>query len=650
MRNQWRLFLLRAHSRLPLSFSRTLSHFPVKSDDSSQTLRFFSSFHLVHPHYCAVDSNELRHFSGPRSRSFSSEPALEDKVQDHVVFADIFSKPRGFREIESELKSSNIMVSHELVLKVLENLESDPDVARRVFDWVLRVESERLSSKSYNLMLGILGTNGFVSEFWDLVEVMKKKGYGVSKAVYVKALQKFEEEGLGGDLEKLRGLFASGSVDNSIEKLCSRVCKIIRSELWGDNIEGQLQNLKVTFSGDLVSMVLENLRLEPMKALIFFRWVEESCLIKHDNQTYNAMLGVLGREDCIDRFWKVANEMRDGGYQMELTTYFKVSGRFYKRKMIKEVVDLYEFAVGGANKPSVHDCTFLLKKIVVSKVLDVSLFSRVVRIFTGAGNTLTESMLDAVLKSLTSVSRFGECNMILQAMEEGGYIAGSGMQNKIAFGLSSAGDTDEANELMNHLEELGCRPNYRTWSSLIEGYCLAGDLDKASDCLQKMVEKEGVSYAGYAFEVLLNAYCHKGRSVDACGLLFDLANKEKFRPWYSSYKLLISRLLVQGGFQAALNLLGLMKDHGFPPFIGPFIKYVSKTGTSDDAITFLRAMTVKRFPSTPVFLRMFEAFFEAGRHNVAQDFLSKCPRYIRQHADVLSLFYTKKSRESAMAA
>ena len=650
MRNQWRLLLLRTHHRSPFSISHIFSHFPVKSDHSSQTLRFLSSFLHGHAYHYTIDSTELRKFRTPRSRRFSSELALEDKGLDHDVFADFFSKPRGSDEIKNEVESSKIVVSHELVLKVLENLESNPEVARRVFDWVLRAESERLSSKSYNLMLGILGSNGFVSEFWDLVEAMKKKGYGVSKAAYVKALEKFEKEELTSDLGKLRGLYASGSIDNSTEKICSRVCKIIRSELWGDNVEGQLKNLEVAFSSDLVAMALENLGPEPIRALIFFRWVEESNLIKHDEKTYNAMLRVLGREDCIERFWKVAGEMRNAGHEMEVATYVKVSGRFYQRKMIKELVDLYVFALSGANKPSADDCTFLLRKIVMSKVLDISLFTRVVRTFTEGGNRLTKSMFDAVLKSLTSVGRFGECNKILKAMGEGGYVVGSGMQNRIAFGLGRVQKTDEADEFMNNMEDVGCRPNYRTWSSLIEGYCVAGDLDKASDCFQKMIEKEGVSYAGYAFEVLVNAYCDKGRSADACGLLCDLTSNEKFKPWHSTYKLLISKLLVQGGFQAALGLLGLMKDHGFPPFLDPFIEYVSKNGTGDDAITFLRTMTVKRFPSTPVFLRTFEAFFKAGRHNEAQDFLSKCPGYIRNNADVLNLFYTMKAGEAAVAA
>ena len=42
-------------------------------------------------------------------------------------------------------------------------------------------------------------------------------------------------------------------------------------------------------------------------------------------------------------------------------------------------------------------------------------------------------------------------------------------------------------------------------------------------------------------------------------------------------------------------------------------------------------------------LRVFEALFKAARQNEAQDLLSKCPGYVRNNADVLSLFCSMKS-------
>lgn len=586
----------------------------------------------------------------PICRSFSSEPALEESDSDHMVIADIFAKPKGVDDIRKELELSNVVVSHEFVSKFLWKTQSSPDVAKRFFDWVLETDSEKLSSKSYNSMLRILGVNGSVKEFWDLVEAMKKKGYGISKGVQNTVLEKFENDGLDSDVEKLKGAYASGSVDNSVEKVCSRVCKIVRSEVWGDDVERRLQELGVTYSSDIVKMVLENVGMEPARALIFFRWVDESGLFKHDEWTYNAMARVLGREDCIDRFWKVVDEMRSNGYEMEEGTFVKVLGRFCKRKMIKDAVDLYEFAMAGANKPSVHCCTFLLRKVAAGKQLDMQLFSRVVRIFTESGNVLTNSVLDAVLKSLTSVGRFGECNKVLKAMEEVGFVIGGNLQSKTVFKLSSTGRKEEASELMESLEKCGSNLDHRTWVSLIEGHCVAGDHDKASDYFQKMVEKEGVSSAGHAFHILVNAYCRKNRAIYACALLVDLVKVKELKPWHATYKELISKLLVQGGFKDALNLLGLMKDQGFPPYVDPFIKYLSKSGTGDDAIIFLKEMTSKRFPATSVFLRMFEAFFKAGRHVEAQNFLSKCPGYIRNHADVLNLFCSNESRKDASMA
>ncbi|KAA8547852.1 hypothetical protein F0562_004281 [Nyssa sinensis] len=599
--------------------------------------------------------------SSPMSHSISTSHiqtllslpvAIEHKDSDHVaLLVDIFSKPpRSNDEIMLELEANSIVISHELVLNVLQNLETAPDVARRFFGWVSESASERLSSKSYNLMLGILGVNGYVKEFWDLVEIMKKKGYGVSKGTHVRVLEKFEKDGLNSDSEKLKELFSSGSVDNSVEKVCTRVCKLIRKEVWGDEVEKRLRELNIAFSCDLVALVLENLGTQPNKALIFFRWIEESHLCEHDERTYNAMARVLGREDSIEKFWRVVYEMRGAGYEMEMGTYIKALGCFVKRKMIKDAVDLYEFATSGANKPSVQDCTFLLRKIVTGKELDMDFFLKVVKTFTVSGNPTLNSIVDAVLKSLSSVGRFGECNKILKSMEEGGFLPSSTLQSKIAFRLTSDGKKDEAREFMDNMEASRCGPNYNTWVSLIEGHCVAGDLNQASDCFQKMVEKEGGSCAGYAFALLVNAYCHKNRSMDACKLLSKMVIEKDLKPWHRTYKVLINKLLVQRAFKEALNLLGLMKNQGFPPFLDSLIEYVSKTGTADDAMMLLKATTVKRYPSKFVFLRVFEAYFKAGRHNEAQDLLSKCPRYIRNHADVLSLFFSMKSEEAAAVA
>ncbi|KAJ8546267.1 hypothetical protein K7X08_018850 [Anisodus acutangulus] len=636
MRNQqrWLLLLLRHHSLAQPHINQS----PFQLNPSLRSIT------------CSTFHSRASHILPYQPRSFStSEFPVEHKDSDQiVVLTDIFSKPnRANDQIKLDLESNNVIMTHDLVIKALRSFNTAPDEARRFFNWVLENESERLSSKVYNYMLGILGSNGFVKEFWIMVEIMKSKGYGVSRVTFNRAIERFEKDKLSDDVKKLRELYGCSELaDNSSEEVYSRVCKLIRGNVWGDDVEKQLRESKFEFSSELISMVLETLECETNKALIFFRWIEDSGLFKHNEQTFNAMAKVLGREESGEKFWKLVDEMRTAGFEMERETYIRVLDNFVKRKMIKDAVDLYEFAMVGINKPSSQDCTFLLKKITVSKELDLDLFSKVLRVFTESGNSLTGANLDAILKSLTSVDRFGECNKILKAMEDAGFTPSHIQQSKIAFNLGSGGKDKESNEFMNYIESSGTTPKSKTWTSLIEGYCEAGDLAKASDAFEMMVEKEGSSHAGYALELLVSLHCRKRRAIHAFKLVEKMVTEKELRVWHTTYKLLVGKLLAQRGFEEALDVLCLMKSQDYPPFMDPFIKYLSKRGSAEDALAFTAAVTVKKFPSTSVFLNLFEAYFKAGRRNEAQDFLAICPRYIRNHADVLNLFCSMKPQKT----
>ncbi|GJT85351.1 pentatricopeptide repeat-containing protein [Tanacetum coccineum] len=500
----------------------------------------------------------------------------------------------------------------------------------------------------------MLGGYGLVNEFWELVDVMAKRGYGVKKGASVRAMEKFVDMGLDGDVEKLKALFKLGSGDGvgdvSVERVGARVSKVVRGEPWGEAVEKKLLDMGVVFTSVLVKLVLENLGTDGNKAVIFFRWVEESGLFKHDEATYNALVRELGREEYVDKFWRVLGEMKDAGFEMEKGCYVLVLRQFVKKRMLKDAVDLYEVAMGGKVKPSLQDCSYLLRKIVTSSELDMELFSKVLRVYKESGNKFSSSDLNTVLKSLTSVGRYAECNKILRAMEDVGFYPDEKMQGKIGFQLSKDGKTEEASEFVDFVEGSGNVPSYKTYESLIDGYCISGHLDKAADCFQKLLKDERASSAGYALETLTNVYCSKGKADEAYRLLLAAVSDNNVKPWHTTYKLLITKLLEQGLFNEATDLFGPMKADGYPPYLNPFVKYVSKTGTTDETLAFLSKMTDKRVPSINVYTRVFKAYFKAGRHSEAQDFLSKCPGFIKNQVDVLNLFYSMKRAKDTAAS
>ncbi|KAL6572818.1 hypothetical protein OROHE_002294 [Orobanche hederae] len=648
MRNQLpRLLLLRCHTPSRPYISQV------------HRLRSFTSslLHPRAPHVMPMPFILRHHFTS--SPDLAVEPP-KPPPDEATLLADIFAQPgRSNDEIKLDLDLKNVVITHDLILSFLKNPDTDPDVAKRVFDWVLESQSKKLSSKSYNWMLGILGSRGSVKETWDMIEIMKKKGYGVSKGAFVRISEKFQKDGLDDDVEKLKELYACGSPSctrndaskqNSLEIICSRTSNIITREVWGDDVEKQLQELDVKYSSDLVTSVLRNLERETNKALIFFRWVQESGLFKHDVRSFNAMARILGKEDQSPKFWKFVNEMRGEGHDMERETYVHILDQFVDRKMIKDAVDLYEYAMIGGNKPSAHDCTFLLKKIVVSKELDIGLFMKVMGIFKANGDILTDANLDAVIKSLVSVGRLTECNRILLAMEEAGYVPSGSAQSKVAFMLSSGGKTGEALDFINNMVASKHIHDYRAWESLVRGLCAARDLKEASNSFRDMVEKEGPNCARHALDVLIGTYCQKNKPMDAYKFVSEMITDKGVSPWHSTYKTLTSKLLAKKHFKEALGVMGIMKNQGYPPDLDSFVEYLSRKGSAEEAVEFAQAMTSKRFPSASVFIQLFEAYLKAGRQTEAQDFLSKCPQYIKNHADILNLLCSGKSGMTKNAA
>ncbi|KAL8471893.1 hypothetical protein ACS0TY_028569 [Phlomoides rotata] len=616
-------------------------------------LRSFSSS-LLHPRAPRVSTNPF-----PLHRRFTSslEPAVEPPKppsdQDAVV-ADIFAEfERSSADIKLILDDKGVVITHDLILSVLGSPDIDPDIALRVFYWVSENSSENLSSESYDLMLGILGGNGFVKETWHLLEIMKEKGYGVSNDTFSIISERFQNDGLNDDVEKLKELcdldsfsFTGNyaSEENAVEEEYCRVSDMIKREVWGEDLEKQLWELGEEFSSDLVTRVLGNLEMDPNKALIFFRWVQESGVFKHDQRSFNAMARVLGEEDHTEKFWRFANEMKSEGHEMERETYIHILGQFIKKEMIKDAVDLYEFAMNGEVKSSEEDCAFLLNEIVVSEELDMDLFSKVLGFFKANGNATTDAILDAVIKSLVSVGRMNEGNRILVALKEAGCVPSDPLRRKIALELSSSGKTELALEFMDTMVP---SPDYLTWESLVLGFCSYGNLDEASNSLRKMVEKEGASCANHALEALVTTYCEKNEPLDAYKVVSDMVNDKGLTPRYTTYKRLTKGLLALNHFKEALDVMSMIKKQGHCPYFDPFVEYLSRAGSVKDAIEFVRAMTTsKRYPATSVFIRLFEGYFRAGRISEAQDFLSICPGSIKNHADVLNLFASTKSGET----
>ncbi|KAF7129674.1 hypothetical protein RHSIM_Rhsim10G0062300 [Rhododendron simsii] len=402
----WRL-LLRSHSRskhlhLPTPLSLSLLH-PIPPPNSSTPPLFqYPSFHRPF----SSSTPQKQEEQNPSERKGSSNPV--------TVTAEIFSKSSTGDEFKLELDSNDIVITEDLVERVLQHLgEKNPDAARRFFGYVSDREREEFSERSCYLMLVILRSSGSAKEYWDVFKIMRKK-----RCIPIVLEQRYgfeSRDGWGsnkGPLGHRMELFESFN-----ETACMLVCWVIRQQVWGDWVEKRLRKLDVSYSSVLVSEILQDLMWlkeeeeAAAAAMMFFRWLQESNSFEHNERTYGTMLRFLGTQGNpikgrIEKFWRVANEMRGAG--------FGLSGEFYdvswsslsSRWPLADAVDLYEFAMGFALKPSIRDCVVLLRRVVEEVIelpnpeVDMNLFHRVLKAFTEGGNALTDLAMDDVLESL----------------------------------------------------------------------------------------------------------------------------------------------------------------------------------------------------------------------------------------------------------
>ncbi|KAI8020101.1 Pentatricopeptide repeat-containing protein [Camellia lanceoleosa] len=594
--------------------------------------------HSLNPQVSTQFSHLSPSLSTHQTLFFSSQPS---SILQLVLEND------SYKELEDKL--SNPTLTHETVVYILKKLEKSPKKASNFFNWVSEKNGFKPSSAIYSLVLRIFANKESIKQFWATINKMEELGFYIDERTYLAILGVLRNSKMATDATAWTQLYNRMAKENDLNGVVKKVVQVVTQSDWCGEVERELGEMKISVSDDLLLTVLKDLRGYPLKSLRFFKWVSECLGFEHNSVTYNAIARVLGQGNSIGEFWSTVREMKGLGHEIDIDTYIKISRQFQQNKMLKDAVELYELMMDSPYKPLVQDCSVLLRTIAVSGSPDMDLVFRVVKKHEAAGNSLTKSNYDGIHRSLTSIGRFDEAEKIVEAMKNAGYEPDNITYSQLVFGLCKARRLEEACEVLDVMEASRCIPDLKTWTILIQGHCAVNEVDKALFCFAKMMEKN-FDADGDLLDVMINGFLSQNRIDGANKLLVEMVSKAHLRPWQATYKNLIQKLLEIKKLEEALNLLHLMKKHNYPPFPEPFVQYISKFGVVEDAVDFLKALTVKEHPSVSAYLHVFKAFFQEGRHSEAKDLLYKCPHHIRKHVAICSLFGSAKSSSAATAA
>ncbi|KAG6683761.1 hypothetical protein I3842_12G030400 [Carya illinoinensis] len=589
---------------------------------ASQVIHFSRS--ISHPSFYSS------HFLCPHQKLFFSSKS--NTVADHLLANDWSD------EFERELEKLNQPLTHETVIYIFnKKLDKDPEKASGFFNWVCEKTGFRPSYSVYSVMLRILVNKRSMKQFWITLRKMKEHGFYVDKDTYLRILGQLKKAKMPGDAAALSHFYNSMRVENARENFVKKVVHIVLESEWSDEVELELGELKILLCNNFMIRIFKELRNYPSKALKFFHWAGHCNGYEHNTMSYNAIARVLGREDSIEMFWSVVEEMKNVGHEMDFNTYIKISRQFLKNKMMEDAVKLYEFMMDGPFKPSVQDCGMLLRSISAGDNPNLDLVFRVAKNYESTGHTLSKAVYDGIHRSLTNAGRFDEAENIMKVMRNAGYPPDNITYSQVVFGLCKAGRFEEACKVLDDMEAQGCLPDIKTWTILIQGLCAANEVEMALMCLAKMIERNYEVDADL-LDVILNGFLTQKKIDGAYKWLVGMVKESRVRPWQATYKYMIENLFSVRKLEEALNLLHLMKKQNYPPFPEPFVQYISKFGTVENALEYLKALSVKEYPSSSAYLHVFKSFFQEGRHSEAKDLLCKCPHHIRTHGEIAELF------------
>ncbi|BAT76028.1 hypothetical protein LR48_Vigan01g230900 [Vigna angularis] len=610
-------------------------------------LRFLDSpvtRRLIATRSIRLTQNQVTHFSlhtpSPfldHSRDFPF-PNLHRKIyfsSKSIPIAELILTSHWSKELEHELEKCYPSLTHETVVYVLKRLEASPEKAWRFFDWVSTKKWFRASSTVYGLILRILATEVTIKQFWITLWTMKRRGFYFYEEMYLSILVVFKRKKMDRDCTSLTHFYNRSIREDAMHSFVANVVGIISASKWGDDVNGELAKVKIQLSDNFVIRVLRELRSTPLKAYEFFRWVGRQSGYEHNTVTYNALARVLARIDSIEKFWSVIEEMNSVGHELDIDTYLKISRMLQRHRMMEDAVKLYELMMDSSYKPSVEDCSFLLKSISESDKPNLDLVFRVSKKYESTEHTLPKAIYDGIHRSLTNSGKLDEAENIVNRMRKAGHEPDNITYGQVIVGFCKMRRLEEACKVMEEMESCGCIPDTKTWTLLVQGHCVANEVDRALLCLHKMIEK-GCNLDAAVLCVLTDSFLGQKRIDDAYKLLVEVATKHGASPSRSTYEKLIVNLLKIEKFEEALNLLCLTRIHKHTPIIEPFVQYISNFGSVEDAVKFLKSKGSPR--SYLIYLRVFKSLVGKGRLSEAEDLLSKIPSYMSKTKEIRELF------------
>ncbi|XP_023537572.1 pentatricopeptide repeat-containing protein At3g62470, mitochondrial-like [Cucurbita pepo subsp. pepo] len=460
---------------------------------------------------CEISEDDDRE---SESRANSIEVDRVCKVLDELFALD--------RNMEAVLDECGIILSHDLVLNVLERFKQARKPAFRFFCWAAHKPGFSHDSKTYNMMMTILGKTRQFETMVSLLEEMAEKELLTMETFTIC----FKSFAAAKERRKAIGIFElmkKYKYKVGVETINCLLDSLGRAKL-GKEAQAVFEKLCGRFTPNLQTYtVLLNgwcrVRNLMEAGKIWNLMIDEGC--KPDIVAHNTMLeGLLRckkRSDAI----KLFEVMKAKGPSPDVKSYTILVRDFCKQNKMKEAVEYFEEMQGAGCRPDTGIYTCLITGFGNQRRMDM--IYGILKEMKTNGCPPDGKTYNSLIKLMTNRRMPDDAGRIYNKMIESGIKPTIHTYNMMMKSYFQTRNYEMGVFVWDEMKQKGCCPDDNSYTVFIGGLISHGRCSEAGKYLEEMIEK-GMKAPQLDYNKFAADFSRAGRP----DILEELAQKLKF--------------------------------------------------------------------------------------------------------------------------
>ncbi|KAL5724758.1 hypothetical protein ACHQM5_007978 [Ranunculus cassubicifolius] len=410
---------------------------------------------------------------------------LEEVERICKVIDELFGLDRNMEAILDKL---GIELTNELVVEVLERFKHVRKPAFRFFTWAGEREGYVHDSRTYNVMMGILGKTRQFESMVAMMEEMGKKGVLTIETFEI-AIKSFAE---AREMKKAIGIFElmkTYDYKAGVDTFNYLLDALGRAKL-GKEAQALFEKLKDRFPPDL--------------------------------RTYSVLLAGWCKLKKLVEAGRVWNEMIDKGLKPDVVVHNTMLDGLLMGRRVSEAIKLFELMKAKGPSPNVRSYTILIRDFCKRNKMEeaLSYFEEMLSF----GHEPDPAVYTCLMVGFGNVEKMDMVYRLLKEMKENNCPPDGRTYNALIKLMTNRQMPDDAVRLYKKMIQNGHEPTVHTYNMMMKSYFQAKNYEMGYAVWEEMRSK-GCCPDDNSYIVFVGGLIRHGRAEEACKYLEEMIEK-----------------------------------------------------------------------------------------------------------------------------